>query len=80
MRMKLNDGQMIIGKDAAELVRNLHEISLAPAEDDEAFMKQTAERTLLQTGQRIRFNEGPGVFVSDLISCGLMWEQFDEKH
>ena len=71
MIVKTSDGHSFLARDERDLIRLLHEVSLAPAASDEDWMQQTAERTETVTGEVIRTNT-PGVFVSDLARAGLI--------
>jgi hypothetical protein len=71
MIFKANDGKTFEADDAEELVEQLHQDSFAPASSDQEWMKQTAERTVTQTGQPIRSDTAQH-FVDDLLEQGLM--------
>ncbi len=68
---KTEDGAVFCAVSAADLVRQLHEISMAPAEDDETWMAQTAARTQEQTGRPVR-HDNAEEFVADLLKLGLI--------
>ena len=72
--MYRSDGQIFRADTAADLVRKLHEVSLATAEDDWAWMEQTAKRTWEVTGVPIRFGT-PEEFISDMTKAGILKEE-----
>jgi len=59
--------------DAADLVRQLHQDSRAPAGTDEDFMQEYAERVKLVSGDEISY-ESPELFIADLIRIGRLKE------
>jgi hypothetical protein len=65
------DGQHVTVKTAAELVDIMHANSFAQAADDQAYMEDVAERTVLQDGAKIR-TTSPEAFVNDLVAHGLI--------
>ena len=78
MRVATNDGLVLQAKNAAELVTMLHSSSYSQAENDQAWMQQTAERTEEQTGSTIR-TASPAFFVHDLIQLGLLKELDEDE-
>lgn len=73
MRVVTNDGLELTAKNAVELVTMLHSASYSQAENDQAWMRQTSERTEEQTGNTVRTHSA-AVFVHDLIQLGLLKE------
>jgi len=67
----LIDGCRYRASTAACLVRLMHTMSRTPAADDQAWMEDVAERTVLQDGGKVRVCS-PEAFIADLISCGLI--------
>lgn len=65
------DDQTFEVKSAAELVRQMHNTSFAPAENDRAFMEEYAKRIFIQTQKKIRFDKATN-FVADMIEAGLI--------
>lgn len=72
--MKTNDGIELTGRTPAELVRELHKMSMSPAADDVQFMDQMAGRCLLQTGKRCRSWPAED-FIADLIAAGILVDE-----
>jgi hypothetical protein len=69
-----NDGHHLVGENPVEIVRELHKISWTPADNDRAFMRQTAERASFSMGKQIRWHN-VDVFVQDLLANGLLVEE-----
>ena len=67
----LVDGEEIEAKDAADLVRKMHERSHAQAGSDEAWMKQVAERAVVMSGHEIRAGNAED-FVEDMLKYGMI--------
>lgn len=65
------DHQRVTVKTAAELVSIMHANSRTPAADDKAYMMDVSDRTVLQSGDKIRFGS-PEEFINDLIKHGLL--------
>jgi hypothetical protein len=74
--MYRSDGQIFRADTATELVRQLHETSMTPAEDDWAWMEQTAKRTWEVTGVPIRFGT-PEEFVRDMMKAKILEEEVE---
>jgi hypothetical protein len=70
---KTFDGEMLQATDPADLVRQLHEGSRAPAPSDAEFMQEYAERTKLITGHEIR-HDTPEHFIADLLHVQRLTE------
>lgn len=68
---ELADGRTIEAKSASELITQMHLHSLAQAVDDQAYMEDVADRTILQDGGKVR-TSSPEAFVNDLIMHGLI--------
>lgn len=77
IRVVTNDGLELTAKDAAELVAMLHSASYNQAENDQDWMRKTAELTEEQTGNTIR-TFSAAVFIKDLIQLGLL-KELDEN-
>ncbi len=74
MEYILNDGNRINAFDNEDFVRKLNaESRFAYHPDIKAFMKDTAQRCLVQTGKKVRIDDFD-VFVSDLNKAGLIRE------
>lgn len=67
----LVDGERVTVKSAAELVSYMHGTSFTPAVDDEAYMLDVADRTVLQDGGKLRTGS-PEEFVNDLARHGFI--------
>lgn len=65
------DHQKITVCTATELVTIMHANSLAQSADDQAFMEDVAERTITQSGVKIRTSSAEA-FVNDLAEHGLL--------
>lgn len=65
------DGEHITVATASELVKIMHANSRTPAADDEAYMMDVSDRTVLQDGGKIRTNT-PEQFVNDLVQHGFI--------
>lgn len=65
------DGQRVEVKTAAELVSIMHANSYTPAADDKAYMMDVSDRTVLQSGDKIR-TTSPEAFVNDLVLHRLL--------
>jgi hypothetical protein len=76
--MRTNDGQEIKATAPAEIVKELHKQSFAPAEDDRAFMRETADRIKLQLNKRVRVRNAE-MFVADLLEIGLLVADTQEE-
>lgn len=70
---KTYDGDVIKATSPADLVRQLHEGSRAPAPSDAEFMHQYAERVKLQSGDEIR-HDTPEHFIADLLHVKRLTE------
>jgi len=73
MRVVTNDGLELTAQDAVELVTMMHSASYNQADNDEAWMRKTAELAEEQTGNKVR-TYSAAVFVKDLIQLGLLKE------
>jgi len=73
MKYATNDGHRYEANTAEELVEQMHAMSLAQAEDDAAWMKEVAERTTEQSGEKIR-SDNQVNFVADLTRIGYIKE------
>jgi hypothetical protein len=69
-----NDGKRFFAQDEDHLVAMLRRDSFTPSASFEDFMRDVAQRALLQIGQTIR-TDSPANFVMDLIKAGLITEQ-----
>ena len=67
----LSEGMIHSVDSPQELVRELHKVSHAPAADDLTWMLETADRTELQSGHKVRTNT-PENFIADLLKFGLI--------
>lgn len=65
------DGHHVHFSKAEELVSWMHEHSFTQAADDKAFMMDVSDRTVLQSGEKIRFGNA-AEFVNDLVRHGLI--------
>ena len=65
------DGHPVKVSTAIELVRYMHENSRTQAADDKAYMLDVADRTILQSGGKLR-TDSPEAFVNDLVGAGLL--------
>ncbi len=65
------DGQMVTVKTAAELVTIMHDNSFVQSADDQAYMEDVSERTITQSGAKIRTTSAEA-FVNDLVEHGLL--------
>jgi len=72
-KFQTEDGIILEAKNAEEVVRQLHEISMAPAEDDAMWMEEVAERTFQATGKTLRWGTAAD-FVEDMLVAGLLKE------
>jgi hypothetical protein len=77
MKYRMN-GMTFRANTAAELVSQLHETSMAPAEDDATWMAEVAQRTQEQTGKEIDSSTPEG-FVAGLLGVGLITEEKDNE-
>ena len=71
MRYQTPSGVVFEANNAEEVVRQLHELSFAPAEDDAAWMQECAKRTN-QVNQKIIRWDTAAHFVADLIEAELL--------
>lgn len=69
--MRTNDGLELHSSDPEKIVQELHKLSMTPAKDDRAFMRDSADRVTQQTGRRVR-SYNAAVFVADLLEVGLL--------
>ena len=67
----LDHGERVTVERAAELVSIMHAASRTPAADDVAYMMDVSDRTVLQSGDKIR-TDSPEAFVNDLVRHGLV--------
>ena len=67
------DGMILTAHSPEDLVRQMHQTSFAPAEDDFAWMEQVAKRTFQSTGSTVRWGSARE-FVSDMINAGQLTE------
>jgi hypothetical protein len=65
------DGQRVTVATAQELVGIMHANSRTPAADDKAYMMDVSDRTVLQSGDKIRFDSAEA-FVNDLLKYELL--------
>jgi len=65
------NGRKISVNTADELVHIMHEESRTQAADDKAYMMDVSDRTVLQSGDKIRFSTA-AEFVNDLVTHGLL--------
>jgi len=68
------DGKIVSADTPEALVRQLHQMSFAPAEDDFAWMEQTAKRTYQSTGATVRWGSA-AEFIVDMIAAGQLTEE-----
>lgn len=54
-----------------ELVRKMHKVSHMPADDDETWMMEVADRVMVQSGNTIRTDTAKN-FVTDLIKSKII--------
>lgn len=69
--MRTNDGQVLTATTPRRLVTELHNLSWSPCDNDRAFMRETADRVMLQCGRRIRAAKADD-FIADLLKLGLL--------
>ncbi|RPH72689.1 MAG: hypothetical protein EHM78_01960 [Myxococcaceae bacterium] len=65
------DGRVVDAATPEALVRHMHRTSHSPVGDDTTWMKQAAERIVMQTGGEIRTSSFDD-FVKDLLHIGLI--------
>jgi glyoxylate carboligase len=58
-----------------QLVRYMHGVSRTQAADDVAYMMDVADRTILQSGGKIR-SDTAAHFVDDLVEAGMIGIDF----
>jgi len=68
---KLGEHTLLEADTCTQLVRQMHETSLAQAEDDATWMREVSERTTLQSGDRLRYDTCQH-FVDDLLKHSLI--------
>jgi hypothetical protein len=73
MKYQTDDGIVLKADGPEEVVQQLHEISLAPAENDFAWMEEVAKRTFQATGKTLRWGSAAD-FVTDMLATGLLKE------
>jgi hypothetical protein len=70
LQMTLTDGDILFGRDAAELVSRMRETMWTPPPTVEEYITETSERVAQMTGTRPRTD--PDGFVADLERLGLV--------
>lgn len=65
------DNHTVSVDSARELVQYMHVNSFTQAADDKAYMLDVADRTVLQSGGKLR-TDNPEAFVNDLVAAGLL--------
>lgn len=73
MIIRTEDGTVLRGETAAEIVQQLHQLSFAPERDDFKWMEQTAHRAWQLTNVAVRWGT-PEAFLADMIAAGLLTE------
>lgn len=71
MAVFIIDGQRVEFSKAADLVAYMHANAFAQAADDVAYMLDVSDRTVLQSGEKIR-TTSPEAFVNDLVRHHLL--------
>ncbi len=74
MKLVTNDGVVLEGGTAEEIVSALHAMSFSKCDSDEEFISEMVERVKLQTGERIRVGSAEDL-VKDLVRLGLLREE-----
>lgn len=66
------DGQYVVDAASPEdLVKKLHRASHAPTADDATWMHQVSDRTMTQSGDKLRYDTAEN-FVADLMKFGFV--------
>lgn len=66
-----DNGQPVRGATPGEVVAQLHKGSRAPAATDQAWMEETAARTLAMTGVEVDVSD-PAAFLRDMELAGMI--------
>jgi hypothetical protein len=69
-----NDGTALRSTEAADVVRELHEMSHSPTGSDSEFMRESADRIRAKLGRRVRYTNAQE-FVADLLQTGLLVDE-----
>lgn len=67
----LYDTTVLEADTPEQLVRQMHELSLAQAKDDWAWMEKTSDRVFHSTGHAIRFGTAAD-FINDMMEANLI--------
>jgi hypothetical protein len=73
MIIRTEDGTVLRGANAQEIVQELHALSFAPARDDFEWMEATAQRAWQLTNKAVRWGT-PEEFLADMIAAELLSE------
>ena len=71
IKLTVKGGGVLYGFDYNDIALGLYELSLAPSESFEDWMRKTAKRIDVQFGYPIR-SDNSEEFVADLITFGLL--------
>lgn len=77
MRYKTNDGELITGANARELIQALRTLSRDPEPTTKAFMIAMAERAKQQIGMNLVPTDTEEGFILGLVEAGLLKEEGD---